>query len=79
MTEQRHAQLSQYTANDDFNPDVWNNGHFLTEETHNLLKRVCEIVNQYNYDDSDIQTDYFDTNFYLHLRIGKWDKPLIEV
>ena len=29
----------------------------------------------YNYDDSDSQTDYFDTNFYYSLAIGKWDKP----
>ena len=75
---QRHAQLNQYTFIDEFNPDVWNNGHFLTEKAHNIFKRVVEIANQYNYDNSDVQSDYFDVNFYLNLNIGKWDKPLLE-
>ena len=38
-----------------------------------------QIVNQYNYDNSDSQTDYFDVNFYTHLNLGKWNKPFIEV
>ena len=75
---QRYAQIGEYSAQSEYNPNVWNNGHFLTLEVHNLLKEVCLIVNQYNYDNSDIQTDYFDVNFYLHLHLGKWDKPLFE-
>ena len=27
------------------------------------------------YDRSDIQTDYFDTAWYLDINIGKWDSP----
>ena len=27
------------------------------------------------YDNSDIQTDYFDTAYYLYINIGTWDKP----
>ena len=27
------------------------------------------------YDNSDAMTDYFDTAYYTHLNIGKWDKP----
>ena len=29
------------------------------------------------YDNSDAQTDYFDTAFYVDINIGKWDKPYI--
>lgn len=29
------------------------------------------------YDKSDIQTDYFDTAFYINVKIGKWNKPYI--
>ena len=35
------------------------------------------FANSYNYDHSDVYTDYFDRNFYLWLEIGKWNKPFI--
>jgi len=75
----KYHQLNQYRFNDEYEPDNWNNGVFLTQQGFNLLKRVSEIVQQYNYDDSDIQTDHFDVNFYFHLNLGTWDKPMVEV
>jgi hypothetical protein len=27
------------------------------------------------FDESDAQTDYFHTAYYIHLQIGEWDKP----
>lgn len=77
MQSKMYHQINQYqlTQRDTYDPDKWNNGIFLTEQGFNLLKRVVAIINHYNYDDSDIQTDYFDVNFYLHLNIGKWNKP----
>ena len=27
------------------------------------------------YDNSDAQTDYFDTAYYAHINIGSYDKP----
>lgn len=27
------------------------------------------------YDNSDIQTDYFDTAYYIDIKVGKWNKP----
>jgi hypothetical protein len=39
------------------------------------LEQIKSIANQGNYDNSDIQTDYFEVGFYLHMNIGKWDKP----
>lgn len=47
----------------------------LTDEAVTMLKRVSEISNKTNWNRSDIQSDYFDVNFYFHLDIGKWDKP----
>jgi len=38
-----------------------------TKEARELLKEIEKIVNQYRYDDSDAQIDYFDTNFYSHV------------
>ena len=39
------------------------------------MLNVCDFTMSYNYDNSDIMTDYFDTNFYLTLGIGRYDKP----
>lgn len=77
MQEGGHYQLNQYTTKEEYKKDCWNNGVFLTEEGRNLLKEVCEIVNYYNYDDSDPMTDYYSVNFSFHLGIGKWDKKYI--
>jgi hypothetical protein len=74
----KYHQLNEHTLRDDYNPLKWNNGVFLTETGHKILKRVEEIANRYNYDNSDIMTDYFDVNFYLHIHLGKWNKELIE-
>lgn len=43
-----------------------------------LLKKMEEIVmvlNTDNYDNSDIQTDYFDVGHYVDVNIGRWNKP----
>jgi len=58
--------------------DHWNNGAFLTYQGYTYLKRVCQIVEAYHRVDSDIQTDYYNTNFYFHLQLGKWDKAFMD-
>jgi hypothetical protein len=47
----------------------------ITDYCKIVLKDILEMLNSYNYDDSDSMTDYFSTNFYVNLAIGKWDKP----
>lgn len=32
-----------------------------------LLNKAREIIHKYRYDNSDIMTDYFDTNFYYSI------------
>jgi len=78
LQETKHHQIYLTSSDSVYNPNVWNNGVFLTEEGFNLVKRISELVNRFNYNNSDIQTDYFDVHFYTHLNIGNWDKPLIE-
>jgi len=46
-------------------------------EVRDFLKEVLKVINIGNWDRSDIMTDYFDVGFYIHLSIGKWDKPYI--
>ena len=75
---QNYHQLSISYFYEPYDPTKWCNGVFLTKKGYELLKRVVEIVNSYRYVESDLQTDYYSTNFYFHLELGKWDKPLIE-
>ena len=73
-----HFSLGHFHYNDVYNANNWSNGTFLTEQGFDMFKRISMIANQYNWDNSDIQTDYFDVNFYLNLSIGKWDKPFTD-
>lgn len=78
MQNETYHQLNPHQLRGEFNPVEWCNGVFLTQKGHNLLKRVVEISDQYNFDESDPQTDYFCVNYYLHLNLGKWNKPFIQ-
>ena len=73
-----YAQLNEYTtreATENYaNKDGYNNGSYLTDKAREVLKYAVKLSDSYNFDDSDGQIDYFHTNFYLHLQIGRWDK-----
>ena len=64
--ESGHHQINNYYINDDF---------YLTEKGKEIIKFLHDSTVVYNFDDSDAQSDYFHTNFYVHLAVGKWDKP----
>lgn len=49
--------------------------HGLTDRAREVLLNVRDFIMSYNYDDSDPMTDYFCTNFYLTLAIGKYSNP----
>lgn len=51
----------------------------ITEKAHEVMQYAYELTKKDNWDNSDIMTDYFDVNFYVHMGIGKWDKPYKEV
>ena len=40
-----------------------------------LLKKIFDIVNEENYNNSDAMVDYFDVGFYWEINIGECDKP----
>lgn len=48
---------------------------FGTTESLEVMRDIELYANSYNYDYSNSQFDYFDKHFYLHLEIGKYDKP----
>lgn len=43
------------------------------------LKEVVAAMNEGNHDNSDIQSDYFDVGWYIHVNIGRWNKPYVVV
>ena len=51
------------------------NGGLLTAKAKRIMHEAIDLIQSYNYDDSDGMIDYFDTNFYFHPTIGKYDKP----
>lgn len=55
-----------------------NESIYLTDEAKDFFKFINDICRFFNRDDSDAMTDYFDTNFYYSLGIGKWDKKFIK-
>lgn len=48
---------------------------FIIPEATRVLKDVVDQLNSYRRDDSDAMIDYFDTNFYIDLGVGKYGKP----
>jgi hypothetical protein len=51
------------------------NGALITRKAWEVLQCAYEVGNADNWDNSDSMTDYFDVNYYLHINIGKWNKP----
>lgn len=44
----------------------------------NFFNEMFPVLNTGNYDNSDIQTDYFDRGFYCDLKIGRWGQSYIK-
>lgn len=76
LQEETYHQLGHFYGDYDLNH--WSNGVFLTYQGFNLLKRVYQIADYYNFNESDSQTDYYFVNFSFDLHLGKWNKPFID-
>lgn len=57
----------------DVNP-YWYKDHY-DGVALSFLKEVIVAMNDGNYDNSDIQSDYFSVGWYIDVNVGKWDKP----
>ena len=69
MQNCKHYSVNQYHIDSDWQ---------FTTKGKELLKKVIEITNKYNYDNSDVMTDYFDVNYYLHIVLGDYNKLFID-
>jgi hypothetical protein len=73
VAQLNHHCLDDYKSDDD-SPYVRNNGYVIDDRAIEVMKTAVGFAQGYNYDDSDSMIDYFNTNFYLHIGIGRWDK-----
>jgi hypothetical protein len=53
---------------------IRSDGENLTLLAFELMRYVSKVANSFNYNDDDIQTDYFNSSFYLSMGIGKHNK-----
>lgn len=80
MTEDEKRKAEQATAEQQA---VWNydrdttdinqyhidNEEMLNDEGKEIVRVANQVVKAFNYDDSNAQVDYFDTNFYYDLKV----------
>jgi hypothetical protein len=64
-TEIYYLQLNHYYISE------W----FEDSKAKEYLLKAYSIMLEGHYNNSDIQSDYFDVAWYMHIQIGKWDKP----
>jgi hypothetical protein len=55
----------------------WYKDHFTGKAKAALSEIVPAMYSADYYDNSDAQVDYFDTAYYVHVNIGKWNKPYV--
>jgi hypothetical protein len=63
-----------YNINDKWIDSNWG----LTSLGKEKIKKVLKIINKYNWDNSDSMVDYFDVNYYTHIKIGEYNRPFID-
>lgn len=80
MTEDERRKAEQATAEQQA---VWNydrdttdinqyhidNEEMLNDEGKEIVRVANRVIRAFNYDDSNAQVDYFDTNFYYNLKV----------
>jgi hypothetical protein len=58
----------------DVNP-YWYQDHFTGDAKEFIKEALGALYGADYYDNTDSQIDYFDTAYYVHMNIGKWNKP----
>lgn len=80
MTEDEKRKVEQATAEQqaiwnydrdttDINQYHIDNEEMLNDEGKEIVRVANQVIKAFNYDDSNAQVDYFDTNFYYNLKV----------
>jgi len=70
----RYGKYQDSVGNAQVNP-YWYKDHFSGKALQIIDKVVKAMYSANYYNNSDAMTDYFDCAYYIHVNIGKWDKP----
>lgn len=72
LSDGEHHQINQFHLEDFYGKE---NAEILSKI--DTISRTAPAKNggKVWYNDSDIQTDYFDIAYYVHINVGKWNKP----
>lgn len=82
----RVCSASHYQVSQGFKPNTsgyaqvniyWYQEHYDGKAKAFIKEALMALKSAGWYDESDIQTDYFNTAYYIDINIGKWDKPYI--
>jgi len=72
----------------DFSKDIAESGYSYVQlneyhldryEHSDTLKKIKDIINEGNHNNSDPMTDYFDVGFYIDMNIGQFEKPYQQI
>ena len=80
MTDEQKRKAEQATAEQqaiwNYDRDTVDINHYhidkedmLTEDGKEIVRAANQVIRAFNYDDSNAQVDYFDTNFYYNLNV----------
>ena len=64
-------------VSDSFNVNEFHYKNMHTGKALKFLSEVIPAMNDGNFDNSDIQTDYFNVGWYINVNVGQWNKPYI--
>lgn len=65
IKENGHNEVNQFYIEEDY---------ILNDKGREIMTFCKKLMDSYNYDDSDAMIDYFSTNFYENIGVGKWNK-----
>ena len=57
--------------------NVYHIGTHFSGRARQCLDELLAVMNQDNWDNSDIQSDYFDRGWYCDIHVGRWNKPYV--
>lgn len=70
-----HYYLDNYKEDKNFSGPGATTNLTMSDEALEAIKFAVALAQGFNFDDSDGMIDYFHCNFYLHVNIGRWDRP----
>lgn len=68
-TAEQQAKWNYDREEHDINHYNFDREDLLNEDGRKIFEVANQVIRAYNYDDSNAQVDYFDTNFYYHLKV----------